>query len=105
MSGSAQEMNKAFENSQELKEIEEDYRELQLFSKMSAPCSSAPDDSQADVLGILPTLSPKEQELMRCLYGLNGYKKHTYAETARRLGLPEARVRQMESKLRRKMKA
>jgi len=52
----------------------------------------------------LMNLSEREAEVMRLLYGLEGQRVHSIQETALALGLPQGRIKQIESKVLRKLK-
>jgi RNA polymerase primary sigma factor len=56
------------------------------------------------VMEVLLTLTPREQEVLRLRYGLNGENPHTLEEVGRRFKVTRERIRQIEAKALRKMR-
>jgi RNA polymerase primary sigma factor len=57
-----------------------------------------------DILKILHTLSPREEQVIRMRFGIGAERDHTLEEVGQRLSITRERVRQIEAKAMRKLK-
>ena len=103
-SRSAKDMSAAFEDDTELEAVREDYREYTMFSAMASEKPDYDEVSMEQLRGRFHELSKREQDVMACLYGMNGQSRHTYAEAERLTGMSKGRIRQAEHKALRKVK-
>lgn len=76
---------------------EEDYV---LMDRVSSTYGSPTDEVVYDSLRLkinelLQTLSPREQVILECRYGLNGRRVHTLSDTGAKMGVTRERVRQI----------
>lgn len=70
-----------------------------------SPCSDAERNKITEqILKILQTLTPKEEEVIRMRFGIGADRDHTLEEVGRRLSITRERVRQIEAKAMRKLK-
>ena len=58
---------------------------------------------EAQIRDLLENLTPRERQVIRYRYGLNGDREHTLHEVGRKLGLSHEAVRQLESRALRKL--
>ena len=58
---------------------------------------------EAQIRDLLENLSPRERQVIRYRYGLDGTREHTLHEVGRKLGLSHEAVRQVESRALRKL--
>jgi RNA polymerase primary sigma factor len=58
---------------------------------------------EAQIRDLLESLSPRERQVIRYRYGLDGTREHTLHEVGRKLGLSHEAVRQVESRALRKL--
>ena len=69
------------------------------------PFDQAGESSQHDVLNqILSGLTQREQRVIRARFGLDGADEKTLAELGAEIGLTRERVRQIEERVKRKLK-
>lgn len=94
-------MSEAFEDSESLDEIREDYKEYVAFSAMKTKAPDYRRVDPAEIEAALPDMPERLREMMKMLHGLDGETRHTYEEVARAFNTTEGRVRQNESKARR----
>ncbi len=103
MAGSAADMSAAYDAEDYVGTIRADYEE---YRAMSAETSTHPDYSKVDTDQLekaLPSLTGREREIMKKLYGLDGEEKHFYEELAVEIGTSAGRIRQTEHKALRKI--
>ena len=58
---------------------------------------------EAQIRDLLQSLTPRERQVIRYRYGMDGDREHTLHETGRKLGLSHEAVRQMEVRALRKL--
>jgi RNA polymerase sigma factor (sigma-70 family) len=56
------------------------------------------------ILEILHTLTPREEEVIRMRFGIGADRDHTLEEVGKRMSITRERVRQIEAKAMRKLK-
>ena len=56
-------------------------------------------DVQDEAAGVLKTLAPSEEKVIRMRFGIGCDREHTLEEIARDFGLTRERIRQIESKV------
>jgi RNA polymerase sigma factor (sigma-70 family) len=62
-----------------------------------SPCANAErNEIKKHLLGILKTLSPKEEKVIRMRYGIGVERDHTLEEVGKQLSITRERVRQIE---------
>jgi len=71
----------------------------------SAATSMLDTDIRDQTAGVLKTLSPNEEEVIRLRFGIGCDHEHTLAEIAQRFDLSRERIRQIESKAIRQLRA
>jgi RNA polymerase sigma factor (sigma-70 family) len=70
-----------------------------------SPHSDAEKSEISDqLLMILKTLTPKEEQVIRMRFGIGAERDHTLEEVGRHLSITRERVRQIEAKALRKLK-
>ncbi len=79
----------------------EDPALLEAPDMLEGPLNDALRVSLAAVVG---TLNPREQEVLRLRFGLDGGEAHTLGEIGKAFGLSTERIRQMEAKALRKLR-
>ena len=62
------------------------------------------DDLKADINRTLTTILPKEAEIIKYWYGLDGYKKLTFDEIGQKMNLTRERTRQLKERGVRRLK-
>lgn len=65
-------------------------------SSVSPEEGLAADEEQAKVLRLLDEIDPREANILKSYYGLNGEKQLTLKEIAEKLGLTRERIRQIQ---------
>jgi RNA polymerase primary sigma factor len=81
-----------------------------LGESLAAPGSDDPldplfeRDAQRDAGELLGALLPREREVVRLRFGMDGTNPHTLAEIGRKLGLTRERIRQIEAAALRKLR-
>ncbi len=93
-------MSDAFEDSESLDDIREDYKEYVAFSAMKTKAPDYRRVDPAELEAALPDMPERLREMMKMLHGLDGETRHTYEEVARAFNTTDGRVRQIESKAR-----
>ena len=103
MAGSAAAMSACYDDADFVGTIRADYEE---YKAMSARTNEHPDYSAVDMDVLeksLPSLTGREREIIKKLYGLDGEEKHYYEELANEIGTTSGRIRQTEVKALRKI--
>lgn len=84
-------------------QIQNDYDELSEFEKQKHQYSRYLKYSNI-MEAYLQNLTPREQKIAIKLFGLKGERVHSYKEIEQEFGIPQGRVRQIESGIIRRMK-
>ena len=100
---SAMDMECVFDNDRALDEIREDYEDYEAAKNMKNSVEDVTDMDKVFIEGVLHELSKRERDIAELIYGLKGKKALAYDDVAAMLGLPGGRVRQVASKIRRKL--
>ena len=99
----AREMTACFDENNMLREISEDYAELEEYGRMSDDVPSLSKEELENLKAVMPGVSARDRRVCELVFGLAGNAACSYADAASSLGIPEARVKQSVGKVMKKI--
>ena len=103
--GSAAMMESAFDSSDALADIREDYADFEEAQAMHQQTENISEEEKRRIEAAFDRLSAREKEIAEHIFGLNGNPAQSYEEVSIRCNIPDTRVRQLAVKIRRKAKS
>lgn len=101
--GSAKKLEEALDEECMLDQIRSDYEEYEELSQKDTEWADTDNIDIREISKKIDTLSDREQNVIKNLYGICGMKKHTYDDMALKCGVSTGRIRQLEKKALRKL--